>query len=343
LTGKDEDKSKTHTKELEALKKEISLLKETLQLQRTNWLYSHHLSLSICFGAIYGVVIGTLVYFIGCQKLYLDIPGLFLSLFTILGIPVIAILPPIPLLKAPKFAFNSLRSYSVSFFLYITFIGYIDPLTGWARQYQGVERLSSILSVTMVQWLIVTLFVLFVPQIAKHCGYRLVLNGSTFTFEADADVVTVMEQLKRLEEDFNVELDRSIKALDRLYFTRHYEKEKTVLQFFLRQRESKTDVVLVMHSIRNDIPMKTEYEKLKKIGKSVITWLETSNVRGVRENPNESFAADTLQESDKSFKRQAFAFPSKKTFSAFFHEHWKDILVIISVAIAVLSWIFPFR
>jgi len=111
LSDKSEENSKKVEEELEACKKKNVLLEDQLRLQKTNWLYSHHRFLSICVGMMYGLLIVGIINFIeytlSSQSFYADTLGLALTLFIFLGVPLIAVMVLIPLLKAPNLAFNS--------------------------------------------------------------------------------------------------------------------------------------------------------------------------------------------------------------------------------------------
>ena len=349
---KEEAKSKKLREELEALKDEKLLLEEKLQLQSTRWLYSHNLSLSICLGVAYGAIIGNLlyliIYFLNVFKPFNSLPlyvSLPFALFAIFGIPIIATFPLIVMLKAPSFASKSLGAYIVSFFIFESLILYVDPLQTMLipLQYQGVDRLTSgVFPVTIIQFLFSTLSLLFAPQIAKRCGYRVVLDGSVFSFEVDADIVTVSKQLNKLEEDFSFVLDRSNSKPNKLFFAKISEKENIVLQIFLQPKENKTEVALVMHSITNDIPMRAGREATERIGKTLMKWIEVSNDFTVLVTENEHLSK-VIREASKSFYRQPIALPSKRVVKEFLREHWKDIAVITSVIVAVLAWLFPLK
>lgn len=338
--------------ELEAIKQENLLLKEELQLQRTNWLYSHHLSLSILLGVTVSVIIVLLVY-VGMHSLRIFISfnileneylagGLFL--FVLLGIPIIAILPLILVLKAPSFSYASLRAYLVSFFFFETLMIYVDPLHVWMPSYQGPsEQIGMALALSFTQCMLLALAVIASPQITRKCGYRQVLAGSALSFEVDADITNVSKQLNKLEQDFNLVFDRSVSKPNKLYFTKFHEKKETVLQFFLRPKENKADVVLVMHLIKNDIPMRARRDEVERIGKTLMKWLEFSNHFSVLATENEQLINEIVQESKKSFYRQPVALPSKKVVKEFLRDHWKDFLIIITVVVAVLAWLFPQR
>lgn len=184
---------------------------------------------------------------------------------------------------------------------------------------------------------------IFVPQIAKYCGYRSVLSGSAISFEIDDNSEAISKQLTTLEEDFNLIMDRSGSGKNRFCFRKKYGKKESVLQVLLRQKDEKTDVVLIMHLIKNDIPMKVEHGEVERVGKSLIKWLEVSGNFKVYETKNETLVSEMVQESKKTFYRHPFALPSKKVASQFLKEHWKDIALVVSVAVAVLSYVFPFK
>lgn len=350
LTDSKRDDSNKLREKLETLKEKNLLLEERLQLQKTSWLYSHHLSLSICFGVIYGGIIGILSY---CMMYLLDVSGpiyeshedvsLVLGLLVIFGIPTIAVLVPIIFFKAPRFALYTLGTYSVSFLFFNSLILYVDPLHFLLQQYQEVSRLQSILAMTATQFLVVVLTITFVPQIAKKCGYRLVLDGSTFSFEVDADITTVSEQLNKLEEDFNLVPDKLSNEPNTLHFMKKYGGKNLVLQFFLHAIEHKTNVVLVMHSIKNDVPMRTGRDEIERIGKTLMRWLEVSRGFTVLPAGNEHLINEMVPKSVKSFYRQPVALPSIKVIWKFLRAHWKDVLIILGFLIAVLSWLLPIK
>lgn len=317
-------------------------------MQKTSWLFSHSLLLSLCFGSLYGLIIGGLVYLTMHSLGYFwppfaDLPGYllrFLSYFIPFGIPVIATFPPIVKFKAPRFSFNSLRIYAVSFWLCESAILYFDPFHSFLSGPQGLDRLYSVLLVTTVQFLFLALLIVLAPQIVQRCGYRLVLNGSIFTFEVGADLKRVSGELEKLEEDFKLYLDRRSSALNRLLFAKRYEKENVILQLFLQPNNDKTDVTIVMHSIENDIPMRVSSDTVERFGKTLMTWLEAGNGFTVFETETERLD-EIVQESKKSFLRQPFALPSKKSVGGFAKAHWKDIGLIISILLTLVAWLFP--
>jgi len=352
VTDKREGSSEQHTRELEAIKQENLLLKEELQLQRTSWLYAHHLSLSILLGVAIGVLVALLSYVgMGSLRIVASFDILrneyligSLILFVLLGIPLIAAPLLILVLKAPSFSYASLRTYLVSFFFFETLMTYVDPLHIWVVSNQEpIDRIGMAFGLSLTQSLVIALFVMATPQIAGKCGYRQVLDGSALSFEVDTDITNVSKQLNELEEDFNLAFDKPSSKPDKLYFTKTHDNKETVLQFFLRPKEKKTDVILVMHSIRNDIPMRSRRDEVERIGKSLMKWLEFSNHFSVRETQNEQLVKEIVQESKKSFYRQPVALPSKKVVGGFLRAHWKDFLIILSVVVAVLSWLLPQR
>lgn len=348
---KEEDKTKKLREELEALKDERLLLEEKLELQSTSWLYSHHLLLSISFGVAYGAIIGNLIYLLAYSLSPLTVSDAFtqsllfvLVLFIILGIPPIAIVPPIVLLKAPRFALKSLLAYFLSFFLFESLILYADPVHIFASQYQGFERLTrGVFPLIFFQYWLMAFALILAPQLVRRCGHRLVLDGSAFSFEVDADITTVSEQLNKLEEDFRFVLDRSSSKPDRLYFKRTSKKETIVLQFFLQSKGNKTDVGLVMHSIVNDIPMRAGREKVNRIGKTLMKWIEVHQDSTVLATTNDPLITKIIQDSKESFYRQPFGLPSKKVVKQFLKDHWKDFAVITSVLVAIFAWLFPLK
>lgn len=267
-----------------------------------------------------------------------------LGIFMLLGFPCFSILPPILLLKAPKFATNSSIFYLFSFVLFESLIIQLDPMHMLMTQYQGVERLIEVVfPVVFFQGMILGLTLVFIPLIADRCGYRLVLDGSVFGFEVDADITAVWKQLNNLEEDFNLVLGKRSDKASLLYFTKTIGKRKTILQFFLRPNENKTDVVLVMHSITNDVLTRAGRDEVERIGRTFMKWVEISKDYTVRATENENLFNEIGQESKKSFYRQPVAFPSKRVVKEFLREHWKDIAVILSLLVALLSWLLPLR
>lgn len=151
MTDEEEDSSKKLREQLEALRDEKILLEEKLKLQKTNWLYSHHVSLAICFGVMYGLIIAFIVYIVMYALTISPVSSGLTSqvivafgFFMFLGFPCFSILPPILLLKAPKFATNSVIFYLFSFVFFESLFIYFDPLHMWMTQYQGVERLSEV-------------------------------------------------------------------------------------------------------------------------------------------------------------------------------------------------------
>lgn len=351
MTNETEENTKKLNEEQEKLRDENRRLKEMLQLQKTKWLYSHYLLWLTCLGIVFGAIIGIFFYLV----LYAIISIRFLpenmrmvvsiiGLIFYLGFPFFAYIPYVILIKAPNFSHKSWYVYLFSFFCFVSLILYVDPLNLFYSQYQGFERLNeAIIPVVFVHALIMGFCSLFIQQFTERCGYKLVLDGSTFCFRVDAETRTVSKQLQKLDEDFNLLPDKSLSKPNMVYFTGIRNKKKTIFQFFLKPNENETDVALVMHSIINDIPMRIGYDDITKTGKTIVTWLEASGDFTVRETTNESFKEGANQESKKSFHRQPVNLPSKKAVKGFFKAHWKDILIIISLIVALLSWVFPFR
>lgn len=346
MTSQAEENPSKLKDELEALKEKNALLEEQLSMQKKSWLYSHHLSLSICAGTLYGLVVASVIYltayFLYLQRFYIDflVP---IFLFVFYAFPLIAVMLFVPLVRAPRFAFNSLRMYLFSFWFFESLILYTDPLCFFIFTSSSSDRFNQIFSIVALQALFVAFLVIIVPQLANYWGYSLVLNGSAMSFEVDADSDTISGQLSKLEEDFNLVFEKSNSEGNRFLFTKLYEKKKSVLQIFLRQKENKTEVALVMHSIKNDIPMKTDYEELERVGKSLMKWLETIGKMTVHEANNEGLIAEVAQDSKKIFYRHPIKLPSKTMVGHFLKGHWKDIALVITVITAMLSWIFPLR
>lgn len=355
MTNKKEKNAERPNEELEKLRDEVVQLKERLQLQKTSLLYSHHLLWSVCLGIGYGAIIGNLIYiimsFLPSTTLLPEVVEMFVSvlyLMLYLGFPVFAYIPYVVVLRAPEFSYKSWYAYFVSFFLFAGLAIYLDPLNSVLSQYEGVERLTqAVVPMLFFHIIIMGVFSLIVQRFAENCGYKLALDGSTFSFEVSADLPTVSKQLEKLEEDFRFVRGASSAKPEQLYFEklRIYpsKMERTVLQVFLQSRETKTDVVLVMHSVKNDIPMRTGRNEVRKIGETLMKWLELSKGFTVLKTENKRLVNDMIQKSKKSFYRRPVTLPSARTVKRFFREHWKDILVIISFIVAVLAWLFPNR
>jgi hypothetical protein len=344
LTHKNEVSSKKLEEKLRVLTERNQLLEEELQLQRTNWLYSHYLSLSVCIGIVYGAAVASLIYigeYLIFHSIFLRTFYTILATFVYFAIPSIAVFLLILLVKAPGLAFNSLRIYVFSFWLFLSLIFYLDPGQRVTWIYHGVEKVYYAVLFSATTTISIAISFLFVPQVAQRCGYRLVLKGSALSFEIDSDLPKVSEQLSKLEEDFNLVLDKSSSKPDRLFFAKSHGGQKTVLQFFLRSKENVTDVVLVAHSIRNDIPMRTGYKEFVRIGKSLLKWLEVSGSFTIHETDNESLITEMIEESEKSFYRRPVVLPSKEIIGEFLIDHYKDIMIIVSVVVAILAWLFP--
>lgn len=349
MTGRKGDSSEKHVEELETIKEENLRLKEELQLQRTNWLYSHHFSLSILFGVMYGSAVAFFTFFaMYALNSILDSYGLAtqvivgLGFFVFLVVPLLSLLLAILFLKAPRFAIRSSGFYLFSFVFFEGLLLYIDPLNMWSPQYQGVDRLNEVVfPILAVQMMFLVFALLLAPSIADRCGYRFVLDGSVFGFEVDADIDAVRKQMNTLENDFNLVQDRRSGEPNLLRFTKTIEKKKIVLQFFLRPKEEKTDVVLIMRSVTNDIPMRADRGEVERIGKTLMKWLEVSNNYKVRAIEEESLFNEVSKESMESFYRQPVALPSKKVVKESLRKHWKDLAIILSLLIAALAWLFP--
>lgn len=334
--------------ELEVQKEKNTLLEEKLQLQKTSLLYSHNLILAILFGVVYGSFISVFVYliewFCSIQGLYRSIEpfSIVFFLFIFIGIPAIAAVPPVLVLKAPSFLRKELAIYALST-LFVTILTiYFDPLErGFVSSSIGSDRLMIILLIAFFQFLSTFLGVAAAFLIVDQFGYRVVFSGSAFSFEVDADIKTVTEQMKKLEEDFNLVLYESLGGPNKLYFTKTYGKEKIVLQIIFRQRDRKTEAILVMHSIVNDVPMRTGQEELRRIGRSIARWLESSRNFRIVETQDKTLIAEAVQEATKSFYRRPVTMPSRNTVKKFLKGHWKDILIITSFLIAILAWLFP--
>lgn len=333
------------TEEAESLREENLLLREQLELQKKHWLYSHHTSLSILLGFVYGAIVTGMIYiveyFLSVQQFYTGMYGLLMYAV----IPVIALLAIMITLKAPNFMSKTSKTYLLSFAFFEIWILYFDPLqrlttpTGSV----GTSRLISVTMLVLIQMIVLALPILSVPELAKFFGYKLVLDGSAVGFEVDADNNTLSRQLGELEKDFNVTRDERGKKSNRFYFTKVYGKQKTVLQFFLQSNEAKSRVVLVMHSVRKDIPMRPDGVELNRIGRSIMAWLGASNNLSVREIKDKALIADAIEQSKRSFHRQAIAIPPKKMVWGFLKSHWKDIAIIVTIIVAILAWLFPSR
>ncbi len=351
MTDEEENSSKKLREQLEVVRDKNILLEEKLKLQKTSWLYLHHLSLSILFGFTYGLIVTFILYVVmyalnlspatsGLIRQVIIAFGFFISL----SFPSFSLFPPILFLKAPKFSTNSLIFYVFSFVFFESLLVYVDPLRLWMPQYQGVARLDHvILPMVYLQGIILAGALSLVPLVANRCGHRLVLDGSVFGFEVNADITAVSEQLSNLEEDFKLVQEKRGDEPNLLYFTKTTRKKKTVLQFSLRPNEKKTNVVLVMHSITNDIPMRAGRDEVERIGKTLMKWLEVSKDFKVIASENEQLIKEIAQESKKSFYRRPVALPSKKVVEHFLRAHWKDAAIILSLLVAVLGWLFPLR
>jgi len=358
LTIEKKENAKRPNEELEKLRDENQRLEEILHLQKTSWLYSHHFLWSVLFGIGYGAIIGNSIYIVtyatrvlGSTTLLpeiVDIAVTILFLILYLGFPIFAYIPYVIAIKAPDFSRKSWYAYSASFLFFASLIIYVDPLKLFLPQYEGIERLTQVVPpMVFFHALLMAFFSSFVQRFTEKCGYKLVLDGSTFCFEVDADIPTVLKQLEKLEEDFRFVQVSSLTKPNLLYFEKlrvlPSKMKRMVLQIFLQPRENKTDVVFVMHSIKNDIPMRTLRDEVRKIGETLMKWLELSKNFTVLETENEGLANDMIQKSKKSFHRQPVKLPSRKTANEFLKLHYKDILIVISLTVALLAWLFPQR
>jgi len=344
---------------MDVLRDEIRALEQELSLQKASWLYSHHRLYSICFGILYGAITGGLHYVIlGLlthteRSIGYDSPLLYgfagsvlmaLFLIVIFGIPTIAFLPMLLMLKAPRFALRSMFFYVVSFLFFSSLFLYIDPWFVLISSIRETDRTSSVASFAILQTLALTFLILFAPQIAQRCGYRHVLDGSTLSFEINANIAEVSKQLEEVEEDFNLTLDRARSRPNAFFFFRgSRENKKMVLQIFLRPEDDKTNLLVVMHSIVNDVPIKTKPAIVERLGGALMRWLEVSRGFTVLATQNKSLTDEIIKESKESFYRQSVGLPSRKVVRDFLRDHWKDIVIIISAIVAFLSWVFPFR
>lgn len=345
--------------ELDVLKDDIRALQQELDLQKANWLYSHHKLYSVCFGIVYGGTIAGLHYLIlgilgqialsirDDPSLLHGLAGNILAVSTaiiFLGVPTIAFLPMVLILKAPRFALRSMFFYMVSFFSFSCLIYYVDPWSVLMYSTSGADRASAIIGYAFVQVFSLTFLVLFAPQIAQRCGYRHVLEGSPLSFEINANSTAVSEQLDEVEQDFNLTLDRARSRPNAFFFFRGSpDNKKMVLQIFLRPKDGKTDLLVIMHSIVNDIPLKVKHAIAERLGAALMRWLEQSGSFTVVAAQKKNLDDEVIKESKASFLRQSVGLPSKKVIGEFVRDHWKDIVIIISLIIAFLAWVFPFR
>ncbi len=358
MTNETEDNSERQDEELEKLRDKNLRLEENLHLQKTSWLYSHHLLWSVLFGIGYGAIIGNSIYIalyttnaLGSITLLPEIVKIvvgILFLIFYLGFPIFAYIPYVIAIKAPDFSRRSWYAYSISFLFFASLIFYVDPLKLIFPQYEGIERLTqAVPPMVFLHVFLMAFFSSFVPRFTEKCGYKLVLDGSTFCLEVDADIPTVSKQLEKLEEDFRFVQVRPLAKPDLLYFEKlrvlPSKMKRMVLQIFLQPRENKTDVVFVMHTIKNDIPMRTRHDEVRKIGETLMKWLQLSKNFTVLETENERLVNDMIQKSKKSFYRQPVRLPSRKTASEFLRLHYKDILIVVSLMVAFLAWLFPQR
>ncbi|MGA2768661.1 MAG: hypothetical protein ABSF24_10160 [Candidatus Bathyarchaeia archaeon] len=339
MKDKNKDDMDSIKEEVKILKEEKINLEEKLQLQKSNWLFSHHRLFSISFGLAYGLAIACLIYFLAYIFSSTSLSFGETGISTLFVIPLISAFPPALWIRAPRFTIDGLRIYVFSFMFFETMILYFDPTHTAFTTYQSNERISSALGVSVFLGFLVAFSVALAIPIVKKCGYRLVLNGSAMSFTANADVNIVMEQLKKLEEDFNLTLSR--KTSNSLYFVKTYGNKKSVLQFLLRPADGRTDGVLVMHSVVNDIPMRPDPKEIKTIGETLLKWFVASTGLEVATTENRPLIDESIQESKRSFYRQAIALPSKKSARKFLDEHWKDIALIVSVVVAVVAYLFP--
>jgi len=347
----EESTKKKTTDELKKLRDENRQLTEKLHLQKTNWLYSHHHLSAICLGIGFGAILGSSSYIIWYAIDFIrfipeNVRAVFsvLGLMIVLGFPFFAYVPYIILAKAPSFSYKSWFFYLFSFFLFESLMLYVDPLNIFSPQYQGFERLErAITPLVTILFIAASFCTVFIDNLTERCGYKLVLDGSIFCFEVNAEDHTVLRRLEKLDEDFNLLSVRSFRKPQRVYFTGIRNKKKTIFQFFLKPKKNKTDVALVVHSIENDIPMRTQYDSVSRIGKTIMTWLRASGDFEVRETVNENLVQEAIRGSEESFHRQPVNLPSRKATKAFFKAHWKDIVVILSLLVALMSWLLPFK
>jgi len=349
LSNNKKDEEIKDRNKLEALTEENLLLNEKLQLRRTNWLYSHHLSYSIMLGVFYGFVISLvsngffyILKFVPNSEGISAIFSVGLIIFNLLFFPAVSIFLLVFLLKAPRFSFQTIIFFLLSFPFFEWLLLYFNPVieTFFVQSPNSVQLMTLVTIFTGPQTMVAAYALLFVPQFANRCGYRLVLSGSSFSFQVDSDHKTVSKQLSKLGECFKVRQQKSNDPLH-LTFTKITRKKKSLLQFFLRPKDGKTVVILFMHSITNDVPLRALRIEVEKIGKPIMKWLEVTTASSVQEIKDKNLLNEINKKSKTSLHDRQLTLPSMRVVKDFFVEHWKEFGIITSILVAILAWIFP--
>ena len=344
MSGKKDNPPEEITKKIEALKEDNLGLQEKLELQKTKWLYSHHLLASSLLGVVYSVVIAVLLYlleiYLGQQSyggdLNIPVSALLVSAFLFLSV-----IPPILLARAPSFASRLIMFYTVSFPFSLVVIYYTDPMRWMVISGDGTFRLWSAAFLAMIHEIPLLVASSFRQSIERKFGYRTVLDGSAFSFTVHGDLLQIFEQLRTLGDDFTFELRSEDSQTKKLLFFKDEGKKATVIQFFFSQIKDRTRITLVMHSIEKDIPMRLSHDEFNRTARILMKWLEIKGGFAITAASQPSISDIALIESKKSFNRQPFRLPSRHYLAEFLRNHAKDALVIISIIIAIVAYLFP--
>lgn len=324
--------------ELETLTQKVQSLEEQLELQKTNWLYQHNTSLAVVSGVILAIVMSSLFYLINyvlyVTGILLTGFGTYLYAFITIGVPAITM----PLftfwIRAPRFAQKCCFVYIFSFVFFHGLLVYGDILGFFHWNLSVNGPLTFILAIAFLQTFVLGFVFLFLPSFANYCGYRTVLDGAVFTIIVYSKMEDVLQHLENLEEDFAFSLSDS--KSNWLSFVRTIKKERQSLQFFLHaSEEAKTECTLVMHSVKNDIPMRIDHTILTNLGRTIISWIKNNSGYEAFETKGTSIP-HLNEEAQKLFSRR-LALPSRAQISSAIKSNWKNILLIMSTLAAVLQ------
>jgi hypothetical protein len=323
-------------RKIKFLEDEVRTLKEQQELQKSNWLYSHNTSYAILSGLILALISSLIWHIIFYITVYYYPSGSQILLFVLLIIPLIPIYPFIFWVKAPRFAYKSYQSYVISFLAINSIMTYKDPFAMFHWQSHDIA-LNVVSSIAFLQTFLLFLNALFIPSIANYFGYRLILDGAIMVFEVHLGLKDVLQKLVLIEEDFKLSLVDQ--KQNRLHFVKTVRDEKQHLQVFLHEHEGKkTLCTLVMHQVKNDIPMKVDHESFYRLGKTIMSWLKINCDCEVSEKIDlpASMFKDINQEARKIFLRRPLGL-SKYQVSLFIKSKWKDIALIVSVLAALIQ------
>lgn len=206
----DANKTESLNDENKHLKDENSRLNEELELQKTNWLYSHNLIIAIILGVLLTFIVPLITftseYALNLQSFYRGYLEYVLFGLIIFIAPAIPIFLMPMLLKAPLLSFRFSRIYIVSYLVFASIFFAIDPFNRFLVGIAEGSRIPTAISFAGLSGTVAVFAFYLVPVISRRIGYRLVLKGSAVAFTIKAGVEDVSKQLREIKDDFNLSL-----------------------------------------------------------------------------------------------------------------------------------------